>query len=147
MTCLIALGFPSSASILCALVVIWLVMFLPFGILAAYMAKTKGMSPLRGFWWGWLTGPVGVLVVTFQSPFVKSHDGDFDACGFPKTNKVSAIDLKCRCGATFKADALQVGRKVQCPGCGRFSTVRSRLREREGPGSGDRSMVGHGQRP
>jgi hypothetical protein len=49
MTYLIALGFPSSTSILCALVVIWLVMFLPFGILAAYMAKTKGMSPFLGF--------------------------------------------------------------------------------------------------
>jgi hypothetical protein len=147
MTCSFALGFPSSASMLCTLVVMLLLMFLPFGLLAAYMAKTKGMSPLRGFWWGLLTGPIGILVVTFRSPILKSDDRDVDTFGFPKANKAAVIHLKCRCGAGFKVDAMQAGRKVQCPRCGRMSTVRSRLREPEGPGSGGRSLVGDGQRP
>jgi hypothetical protein len=142
MAYLIALGFPSTASMLCTLVVLVLLMFLPFGLLAAYMAKTKGMSPLPGFWWGLLTGPIGILVVTFQSPVPKSDDRDFDAFGFPKANKAAAIHVKCTCGATFKVDALQAGRKVQRPGCGRISTVRSRLREPKGPAAGRRSLVG-----
>jgi len=42
-------------------------LFLPFGLMSGFLASSKGRSTTEGLLWGLLTGPVGVIVITFLS--------------------------------------------------------------------------------